>query len=373
MSGPGGRVPDDDEGCDPANLSLARKEGWSKAVYAPRREQPRSVGTAELKRMAEEDLAIYNRSRRVWHANLGPIGTPQLTELHEDLWDIVESNQHDGDKAKGMIALDALAGLGKSTAALTFAMALHRREIAENGRLTRQGHERHPVCRISLSGNTGLKELNRALMEFFGHPGSRRGTSAEVQHRALDCALSCECRLLVFDELHFLKGRSTGALEVSNQFKTIANDFPVTVLMIGIDLASLGLLGDGGGRAALDQTARRTTRLTMAPFDISSERGRAEWRSMLLALEQRIVLAEKFPGMLADELAGYLFARCTGHIGSLMTLINRGCQRAMRTGTERLDRDLMDLVKNDDGAELARKELEAALAAGRISTRARRA
>jgi hypothetical protein len=355
---------------DPANLTLARKEGWARAVYAPRREQPKLFDHAGLKAMAEDVLAAYNRGRRVWHSNLGPIGTPQLNELHEDLWDIVDSNQQDGDKAKGMIALDALAGLGKSTAALAFAMAFHRREVAEQGRVTSQGHERHPVCRISLSGNTSLKDLNRALMEFFAHPGSRRGTSAEFQHRALDCALSCECRLLVLDELHFLRGRRTSAIEVSNQFKTIANDFPVTVLMIGIDLASLGLLGEGTGRAsALDQTARRTTRLSIAPFEVESDQGRQEWRNLLLALEQRVVLAEKFPGMIADELADYLFARSTGHISSLITLINRGCQRAIRTGVERLDRGVMDMVKNDVDAERARKELEAALAAGRITTR----
>jgi hypothetical protein len=121
------------EAFDPANLTLARKEGWARAVYAPRREQPKLFDHAGLKAMAEDVLAAYNRGRRVWHSNLGPIGTPQLNELHEDLWDIVDSNQQDGDKAKGMIALDALAGLGKSTAALAFAMAFHRREVAEQG------------------------------------------------------------------------------------------------------------------------------------------------------------------------------------------------------------------------------------------------
>ena len=52
-----------------------------------------------------------------------------------------------------------------------------------------------------------------------------------------------------------------------------------------------------------------------------------------------------------------------------MTLVNRGCQRAVRTGTERLSRDLLDRVKNDAAAEAARRELETALAAGRITTR----
>ena len=81
------------------------------------------------------------------------------------------------------------------------------------------------------------------------------------------------------------------------------------------------------------------------------------------------MLAEKFPGMLADELSDYLFARSTGHIGSLMTLINRGCQRAVRTGVERLDQELMDRVKNDAAAEKGRRELELALESRKITTR----
>jgi hypothetical protein len=73
--------------------------------------------------------------------------------------------------------------------------------------------------------------------------------------------------------------------------------------------------------------------------------------------------------MLAEELSDYLFARSTGHIGSLMTLINRGCQRAVRTGIEKLDRDLLDHVPNDAAAEAARRELDAALESRRITTR----
>ena len=103
------------------------------------------------------------------------------------------------------------------------------------------------------------------------------------------------------------------------------------------------------------QTGRRTTRLGHgAPFLIDTDQHRLEWRQLLLAIERKIVQAGKFPGMLADQLPDYLFARSTGHIGSLMTLITRGCQRAARTGAERLDRELMDKVKNDAASEKAR-------------------
>ena len=60
----------------------------------------------------------------------------------------MDSNAHDGDKAKGAIALDAFPGLGKTTAVLAFAKQFHLREIAEHGPVTAAGHERWPVCRV---------------------------------------------------------------------------------------------------------------------------------------------------------------------------------------------------------------------------------
>ncbi len=73
--------------------------------------------------------------------------------------------------------------------------------------------------------------------------------------------------------------------------------------------------------------------------------------------------------MLARDLSDYLYARSTGHFASLMALINRGCLRAIRSGRERLDEELMNQVKNDAAAEEARKELEAAIEAGLLTTR----
>jgi hypothetical protein len=54
-----------------------------------------------------------------------------------------------------------------------------------------------------------------------------------------------------------------------------------------------------------------------------------------------------------------------------MALINRGCQRAVRTGAEHLDADLLDHVKIDAASEKGRAELETALAAGRLTSKPR--
>lgn len=353
------------------NLTLARKEGWQRFVNTAARIPPEPLTRTQLESLSEEAFDDYNRQRREWHANLGPIKTPQLASVHEDLWDIVDSNLQDGDKPKGAVAIEAFPGLGKTTSVLDFAKKFHRREIKERGTLTSDGNERWPVCRVGLTGNTGMVDFNRAMLAFFAHPGSRKGKAADYAYRALDCVLSCETRLIVIDDLHFLRWRNTVGVEISNHFKYIANEFPVTLLFVGVGLSARGLFSEGNSYedAVIAQTGRRTTKLGMEPFAIETDRGRRDWRQLLLALEQRIVLAEGYPGMLADDLADYLFARSTGHIGSLMTLVNRGCQRAVRTGAEVLTRELMDQVRNDEASEKGRRELEAAFASGRLTTR----
>jgi hypothetical protein len=352
------------------NLTLARKEGWAAFVNAVPRQRPESLTRSAIRALGDAAANDYNLRRREWHANLGPLKTPQLAALHEDLWDILDSNLQDGDKAKGAVAIDSAAGLGKTTAALAFGKDFHLREVAERGPRTAEGDERWPVCRVGLTGNTTMKDFNLAMLEFFAHPGVTRGTAAQYIRRALDCVLLCDVRLLIVDDLHFLRWRVSSGVEISNHLKYIANEFPVTLLLIGVGLEAGGLLSEGRSYsdAVLAQTGRRTTVLDMRPFLVSTEEGRREWRQLLLAIEERLVLADTTPGMLAEHLSDYLYTRSTGHIGSLMTLINRGCQRAVRTGTERLTASLLDNVKNDAAAEKARQELDAAIRARNITT-----
>ena len=171
--------------------------------------------------------------------------------------------------------------------------------------------------------------FNRAMLAFYAHPSKSKGSADEYAYRALDCVLSCETKLLIIDDMHFLRWRNTAGLEISNHFKYIANEFPVTLIYVGVDLDKRGLFYDGltSEDRAVAQTARRTTKLAMGPFDVRTDHQRRVWHQLLLTIEQRVVLANKRPGMIATDLSDYLFARSTGHIGSLMTLINRGCTR----------------------------------------------
>jgi hypothetical protein len=73
--------------------------------------------------------------------------------------------------------------------------------------------------------------------------------------------------------------------------------------------------------------------------------------------------------MLADDLSDQLYARCSGHIGSLMSLIRLGCLRALRTGQERLTADVLAQVKIDWAAQQQLARWEAFLASGKATSK----
>jgi hypothetical protein len=293
--------------------SLSTRRGWEEFVTAPPRQRPDLLALAQLRKLPETARAEYEEARSVWHANLGPLRTPQMRAVHEQLDDIVEANRQDGDKVKGAAVIDAHPGLGKSTIAQVFAREFHQRQVSLYGPLTSAGHDRIPVAHVCLTSSTSKRSFNAMLCRFFGLPGHDRGNADELGHKAADAVLSCDVRLCVVDDVHFLDPRRRDGRDVANHFKYLANTFPVSFVFVGVGLERRGLVSEG--------------------------------------------------------LADYLFARSTGHFASLMTLIARGCRRAVRTGTEKLTRDLLDQVRNDAAAEAARQELLAAFDAGKLSAR----
>ena len=66
------------------NLTLASKEGWQRFVNTAARIRAEPLTRTQLEALSEEAFDEYNRQRREWHANLGPIKTAQLAALRED-------------------------------------------------------------------------------------------------------------------------------------------------------------------------------------------------------------------------------------------------------------------------------------------------
>ena len=171
--------------------------------------------------------------------------TPQLAAVHDELELIVAAGRCDPDRVRGAAVIDALPGLGKTTAANSFARGFDRDQIRRHGPLTGEGHERIPVFRVGLTSNTTLRTLNRMICQFYGHPGAGRASAAQLASQAVDCVLSCESRVGIIDDLHFIDPRRKDGLDVCNHLKWLANELPVTFLYAGVGLAGRGLFAEG--------------------------------------------------------------------------------------------------------------------------------
>jgi hypothetical protein len=359
---------------DERDWSLSTQVGWFAMADAPARTRPPVYPVADIASLSPVDRGRYQQARAVWHANLGPIRTPGIDTLFDALDEICGANRQDGDKVKPAAVLDALPGLGKTTAAAAFGRMFHHQQIELHGPQipAADGHwQRIPVVYVGLTSNTTMRSLNAMLCRFYGLPGADRGTAQQLSHRASECVANCKTRLIIVDDVHFLDITRRDGREVANHFKWLANTFPVTFLFVGVGLRARGLLDEGltGADAAFSQTARRWSVLSLDPFEVASLAGQTTWRNLLLGIERQLVLADASRGMLADELSDYLFTRSSGHFASLMSLIARGCYRAVKTGAEQLTTGLLDQVRIDEAAEKARRSLQAAISAGTLSSR----
>ena len=152
--------------------SLSRKEGWRRYVDTPARRRPEPLTPGQLATLGGQAREDYDEARHDWHANFGILRTPQLAAVHQELELIVAAGRQDPDRVRGAAVIDALPGLGKTTAASSFARGFDRDQIRRHGPLTSEGHERIPVFRAGLTSNTTLRTLNRMICQFYAHPGA---------------------------------------------------------------------------------------------------------------------------------------------------------------------------------------------------------
>ncbi|WP_280445099.1 ATP-binding protein [Nocardia brasiliensis] len=336
--------------------SLSRKDGWQRFCDTPARVRPESLTSKALDALGEDAREDYNETRLDWHANFGTIATPQLSAVRENLELIVDSNRQDSDRVRGAAVIDGLPGLGKTTVVNLFGRDYHRKAMRRQGAVTASGDEHIPVFRVGLTSHTTLRELNHRICQFYAHPGADRGNAAQLGTYALDCVLSCSTRIGIIDDIHFINQQSKDGLAVSNHLKWLANELPVTFIYAGVGLEERRFFEEGlsGRSSALAQSGRRWTRLEVGFFEFDEH-----WTALVKAIDKQLILTRWRPGQLSRH-AEYLFIRAGGHIGSLMTLINRATVKAIRSGGEAITRTLLDTIPIDETAEKARHRNEAA-------------
>jgi len=337
----------------PQRWDLGQHEGWRQFVEAERRPRPDTLTMKQLGELSDDARHEYDHARRAYHANFGVIRTPQFERAH-DMLDIVLDTglSVDDDRVKPSVVIDAPPGVGKSTAINEYLRQFERRQLRALGDTTASGNLRIPVCRIGMTAQTGLKPLTDTVLRFYGSPmRESRFTRNQLYDAIRDHVRHCETQIIAVDDVHFVDPSSKDGMAVSNFFKSWSNDLGIALVMSGVDLEGRGMYTDGRASSfGAAQNGRRWTPVGMSPVPNRGQKYRREWKDLVAAYEQQLVLANHQPLDLVS-LADPIFARTQGYLVSLNHLVTRAAALAIRRGTERITEDLLACVPLDFEAE----------------------
>ncbi|MDZ7885122.1 MAG: ATP-binding protein [Mycobacterium sp.] len=337
-----------------ARYQLSRKQGWDAFACAGPRDDFEVLSRRDMDALPNDHREDYDEARMVWNANLPTVKTAQLKTAYGIIDQVMASNRRDGDRLRGSVVIDAEPGLGKTTIATRYARDFHQKVYRREGPTTPDGHQRLPVAFVPLSAGITLKGLNQQILRFYGHPAVDRASTSRLGALAVDCVTTCETRLIVIDDLHFIDFRHRHGAEVSNHLKGLANEMAVTFVYVGVKLREKRFFDEGliGEQAAYAQTSRRATRCPVAPFAIKTDAGFRSWVSLLRVMEGHLKLADASPGMLVDH-AKELHRRTQGRIASLTNLLDRVSYLAITTGVETITDDLISNTTIDNAAQVS--------------------
>ena len=133
--------------------------------------------------------------------------------------------------------------------------------------------------------------------------------------------------------------------DMSDHLKYFTEHIPATFVYAGIDVEKSGLFTGLRGR----QLSGRAMLLHSGPFTYAEE-----WQALVATVEDALRLHEHVPGTLARD-AKYLHRRTGGAISSLSQLVRQAAISAILTGTDAIDRDILDATVIDHAAESAAK------------------
>lgn len=296
---------------------------------------------AELGRLTPVERLAYEDERSDYHAALPALKTPILdrTVTKGLLFMRLNRGQQLGTSC-GLI-LTGVPGVGKSTAIRALGRTVERAYRARNPQMT----EAVPVVYITMPTAQHPKALPAELLYFLGAPYAARATETTLTHQACQLMTDLKTSLVIVDEVHEIDRSRVSHDQQSDQLKYFMDHVPATFALAGINVENCGFFTGHRGH----QLARRFTPLKASPSNYSTIPQRQEWAMLIEGFERALRLTAHKPGGLLP-LADYLYGRTGGYIVSLSHLIREAAIRAILTGAERIDEELLDSVELDHAA-----------------------
>lgn len=248
--------------------------------------------------------------------------------------------------ARTILALSAPYTAGKSTLIKSWAQDRYR-TWAKATRSTRPRWtptpgvtaDLVPVCYLTLLSESRSKDLYTQILSFVGYPAS--GVERTLALRAVKALQTHGVRLVILDDAHMLRATSVTGRATLNAVKhlnTELGEVGGVLMLVGAELTGGDVLSD-------PQIRGRLSEHTLAPYEVDTATGRAQWQRFLKNCEEVLLpyLPDEEAGLFSSRHAGYLWRRTQGYVGDTTRLLIDATAAAIETGAP-LDRTILDPI-----------------------------
>lgn len=308
-------------------------------------QQPEQLKLKALRALSEDAKEEYDRQRFAWIGADVVLETKDFEKISQHLRIVQARIGARSSTAGRAFAISGRAGLGKSTTAITLARMHESQQRKKLG----DGADIAPVVYAVVPPGATPKMLMRAFATWLGMQVPPRLDAPTVTNMVVKVMERQQVSMVIVDELHNLRTRSTAGAEAASQLKVFTERVNAAFVYCGIDLLSSDLFNGEIG----EQIRARTKMYALEPYSIGSKSAREAWEAIVLGMEDLLPLADHPTGSLGD-MATYLYHRTSGSVGSLRTLLGDAAIGAIIMGTERVDRELLDdTILDEESARLA--------------------
>jgi hypothetical protein len=319
-------------------------EMWHHQATAAMVAAPQPVTAADLDAMNSMGRSAYAdavraalRARRV----SSPVHNATATAIDHAL----ESALLEPPGARTILALSAPYTAGKSTLIKNWAQDRYRTWAKPTGPTARPRWTPQPgvtadlvpVCYLTLLSESRSKDLYTQILSFVGYPAS--GVERTLALRAVKALQTHGVRLVILDDAHMLRATSVTGRATLNAVKhlnTELGEVGGVLMLVGAELTGGDVLSD-------PQIRGRLSEHTLAPYEVDTATGRAQWQRFLKNCEDLLLpyLPDETVGLFSSRLAGYLWRRTQGYVGDTTRLLIDATATAIEAGAP-LDHAILD-------------------------------
>lgn len=160
-------------------------------------------------------------------ANAALVRYSRFNELHEDMRLCQVMSRIAGEPQ--CMALEGLAGAGKSTLVKSYAEAFTRYETVSGTKV--------PIFYLETPAPVTVKGMAARMLEALGDPAAHKGPLWSMNSRLIQYLRLCKVQLVILDDFHHLIDKETNRVleTVSDWLKVLIKETNVPFLVVGIE------------------------------------------------------------------------------------------------------------------------------------------